>query len=63
MFASNRQKLLYKEPDWAYFYLTNIAFILVLNQIHSFVLKFFNASSGCLAYARWETLDVSILCL
>ena len=27
------------KPDWAYFYLISIAFILVLNWIHSFVLE------------------------
>ena len=33
-------------PDWAYFYLTNIEFILLLNCIHSFVLEFAVVSSG-----------------
>ena len=40
------------KPDLAYFYLINIAFILLLNWIYSFVLKLFNASSGGLEYAR-----------
>ena len=36
---------LWIRPDWAYFYLTNTEFILLLNCIHSFVLEFAVTSS------------------
>ena len=42
------------EPDWAYFYLTNTAFILLLNWIHLFVLKLVDASSRALAHTRQD---------
>ena len=52
---------LMNRPDWAYFYLTNITFILFLNWIHFFVLGLADASSGGLAYARWDMLDINML--
>ena len=46
-FATSKQQLLCQiESDWAYFYLTNIAFSLVPNWIHSFILELIIAS-GC----------------
>ena len=49
------------EPDWAHSYLTNISLTLLLNWIHSFVLKLVDASSRGLVYIRQVTLDVNML--
>ena len=49
------------ELDWAFFYLTNIAFILLLNYIYSFVLRLVDVKSRGLAYARQDILDVNML--
>ena len=40
-----------------------VAFTLSLNWIYSFTLDLFDASSGVLAYSRWDIWDKNMLCL